>query len=319
MQIILYVWGTKNQVKWGNWHERIQIRQVPYTRFYQEFVARIFYYFWARVDSPDSFLINFLYHGETVIPKSSTINYVLHSPASLIKNRYINISSVKDEYERLSFIAVSDGVKKDAIPFLSPHPIHVIHHGIDLKKFSHKQNYKINGKIKIATVAALESWKGIQNIISSFSDPYILNKFSYDIIGEGPFESTLKEMVHDLQIESSIKFLGQIEHVESLLPSYDIYCQLSEGEAFGISVIEAMACGLPTIVSNCPPFDTLFSNEVLKVNPNSQEEIIKNLKFLKSEEVRMGYGNKGREYVHSNFSLEQMGHHYFNQIWGEAT
>jgi len=319
LQIILYVWGTKNQVKWGNWHERVQIRQVPYTRFYQEFVARIFYYFWARIDSPDSFLINFLYHGETVIPKSSTINYVLHSPASLIKNRYINISSIKKKYEKLSFIAVSDGVKKDAIPFLSPHPIHVIHHGIDLKKFPHKQNYKINGKIKIATVAALESWKGIQNIISTFSDPNISNNFAYHIIGEGPFESTLKEMVSDLHLDSSINFYGMVENVESLLPSFDIYCQLSEGEAFGISVIEAMACGLPAIVSNCPPFDILFSNEVLKVNPNSREELIQKLQSLELEEARMDFGKKGREYVYSNFTVEQMGLQYFNQIWGEAT
>lgn len=319
IQVILYVWGTKQKITWGKWHEKIKFRQVPYSRYYQKNIAKLFYSFWSRIDTPDSFLINFLYHGETVLPKSTKIHYVLHSPASLIEHRYKDISTNLNEFEKLNFIAVSEGVKAEALPFLHALPIKVIHHGIDLSIFKPKRNYFSNKKLKIVTVAALESWKGIQHIISSFSNSYISQNFTYDVIGEGPYESRLKKMVTDSQLENSIKFLGSFENVESILPAYDIYCQLSEGEAFGISVIEAMACGLPTIVSDCPPFDKLFSDEVIKVAPKSIEDIIQKLKSLESDEIREEFGLKGKQYVHSNFSLEQMGHHYFNQIWGEAT
>ena len=314
VQVVLYVWETKHQIMWGKWHEKIQIRQVPYSRYYQKIIAKIFYYFWSKIDSPNSFLINFLYHGESVLPKSSKIHYVLHSPASLIKHRYIDVSSKLIAFKNLNFIAVSEGVKAEAHPYFNSIPIKVIHHGLELSNFQPKRNYFSKNKLKIVTVAALESWKGIQHIISCFSNPHISQNFTYDIIGEGPYESILKKMVTDSQIETSVKFLGRVENVESMLPSYDIYCQLSEGEAFGISVIEAMACGLPTIVSDSPPFDKLFSNEVMKVSPNSIEEIIQKFMSLESEEIRKEFGVRGQQYVHSNFSIGQMAIKYFETL-----
>lgn len=319
MQVVLYVWESKKELKWGKWHEKIQIRQVPYTRYFQKIIAKFFYYFWSRIDSPDACIINFLYHGETVLPKSFKILYVLHSPATLIKHRYSYVSSKLNVFKNLNFIAVSESVKDEAHPYLKSLPIKVIHHGIDLSIFKSKRTYLSNKKLKIVTVAALESWKGIQHVISCFSNSHISQNFTYDIIGEGPFESNLKKMVTDSQLETSVKFLGHIENVESMLPTYDIYCQLSEGEAFGISVIEAMACGLPTIVSDCSPFDKIFSNEVIKVSPKSIEEIIQKFKFLESEKMRKDLGLKGRQFVSSNFSLEQMSKQYFSQIWGEAS
>ena len=319
MQVVLYAWETKKQIKWGKWHEKIQIRYVPYSRYFQKIIAKYFYFFWSRIDPPDSFLINFLYHGESVLPSSSKIHYVLHSPASLIKHRYTYISSKIKAFDNLNFIAVSDGVKTEAHHYLKSSPIKVIHHGIDLSIFQPKRSYYSNKKLRIVTVAALESWKGIQHIISSFSNSHISENFTYDIIGDGPYKSILKKKVVDSKLETSVIFLGHIENVESMIPSYDIYCQLSEGEAFGISVIEAMACGLPTIVSDCPPFDKIFSNEVIKVSPNSIEDIIQKFRILETEEKRKEFGLKGKEYVHSNFSLEQMSRQYFSQIWGEAT
>ena len=57
----------------------------------------------------------------------------------------------------------------------------------------------------------------------------------------------------------------------------------------------------------------------IKVSPNSIEDIIQKFRILETEEKRKEFGLKGKEYVHSNFSLEQMSRQYFSQIWGEAT
>ena len=88
LDIIIYSWENDERVNWGDWHKNIKIRKVPYLRYYQNFLAKLFYYFWVRKDSPTAVLINFLYHGEYSLPKELNFYYVLHSPASLIQHRY---------------------------------------------------------------------------------------------------------------------------------------------------------------------------------------------------------------------------------------
>lgn len=252
------------------------------------------------------------------MPKSKKIYYVLHSPASLIQHRYKYISLQKKVFRNLSFIAVSENVKQQSMPYIKPCKVHVIHHGIDLQLFTAKKDFTPNKKIRLLTVAALESWKGIQHIISIFKYSSISDRFTYDIIGKGPYEKSLKDLLTKYNIGKSISFLGSIDNVEAILPEYDIYCQLSDGEAFGISVIEAMASGLPTIVSNLPPFIEMFNNEVIKVNPYSKEEIIKSLESLLTMDKRKVLGSAGRYYVHSNFNVEKMGSDYINLLWGQG-
>ena len=50
LKIVIYTWSNKNPVNWGKWHNKIKIRKVPYSRYYQTLIAKIFYWFWIRID-----------------------------------------------------------------------------------------------------------------------------------------------------------------------------------------------------------------------------------------------------------------------------
>ena len=107
----------------------------------------------------------------------------------------------------------------------------MIHHGLDFSNIGRKTNYQQNGKLKILTVAALESWKGIQHIISAFNDIEIKQNFEYHIIGEGSYRDQLSQDIKTCNAVESVFLHGNKENVESLYCNYDIYCQLSDGEA----------------------------------------------------------------------------------------
>ena len=75
------------------------------------------------------------------------------------------------------------------------------------------------------------------------------------VIGQGPELDRLREQARDLQIECEVEFLDDVEDqatVYALLKAADIFVFPSVREGFGMSVLEAIACGLP-VVTTCAP------------------------------------------------------------------
>jgi N-acetyl-alpha-D-glucosaminyl L-malate synthase BshA len=70
------------------------------------------------------------------------------------------------------------------------------------------------------------------------------------LIGDGPDRSQCELLVRDLGIQKKVHFLGkQIDLVE-LLSASDLFLMPSQSESFGLSALEAMACGVPVISSS---------------------------------------------------------------------
>jgi glycosyltransferase involved in cell wall biosynthesis len=299
LKIIIYTWGVNDKVDWGLWDERINIRIVPYLRYYQKLIAKIFYYLWVKIDRPDNIILNFLYHGETALPAPSNIYYVLHSPASLIPHRYEYIQEKANQFNQLLFIAVSDYVKQDALPYFGKIKIEVIYHGVDLNRFNHSTDYQISGKIKLLTISALEKWKGIQDLICILADDDLKNKFDYYIIGDGPYKQELIGVINNLNLSSNVHLLGSEDRIETL------------------SLIEAMACGLPAIVYDIPPFDSLIPTHAAKKVKNKSQTMLKEylIDFVDMKE-RERIGKNGRNYVREHYSVEKMASNYYNLFIG---
>ena len=115
----------------------------------------------------------------------------------------------------------------------------------------------INKQI-LLTVCRLDPHKGVDWMLKSV--PSLKKSFpniNYVIIGDGPERSNLEKMAFTLGIRQNIRFLGYIE--ESELATWynlcDVYVMLSNElpgrtdliEGFGISFVEAAACGKPCV------------------------------------------------------------------------
>ena len=91
------------------------------------------------------------------------------------------------------------------------------------------------------------------------------------LVGSGPQEKFLRSLI-DVQNIKNIRFIGSLPQHElpQLYRSCDIYAQpaITRGDTFPLSVLEAMACGLPIIYSDLPGTHKMVTDECgIKVKP----------------------------------------------------
>jgi N-acetyl-alpha-D-glucosaminyl L-malate synthase BshA len=70
------------------------------------------------------------------------------------------------------------------------------------------------------------------------------------LIGDGPDRSECERLSRELGLYEDVKFLGKQEGLVDILNSADIFLMPSQSESFGLSALEAMACGLPVVSSS---------------------------------------------------------------------
>lgn len=75
-------------------------------------------------------------------------------------------------------------------------------------------------------------------------------EFSVSIAGEGSNKDRLIKKVHDLRLANKVVFLGNISNVKEFLAEADIFAMSSSWEGLPISLLEATAAGLPSVVTN---------------------------------------------------------------------
>ncbi len=70
------------------------------------------------------------------------------------------------------------------------------------------------------------------------------------LVGDGPDRSECERLARELDLGHSVVFLGKQEALVEILNAADLFLIPSQSESFGLSALEAMACGLPVIASS---------------------------------------------------------------------
>tara|TARA_B100000700_G_scaffold17503_2_gene17282 strand:+ start:9256 stop:10281 length:1026 start_codon:yes stop_codon:yes gene_type:complete len=107
----------------------------------------------------------------------------------------------------------------------------------------------VNRLVKVKRVAAQIE------IVAALRDRHGLN-VTLDIVGEGAEHELLVAKVEALGLGEAVHFLGGREHkdVLELYQSYDVFFATSAAEGLGLSLIEALAAGLPAFAASIPPY-----------------------------------------------------------------
>lgn len=130
------------------------------------------------------------------------------------------------------------------------HPkIHVIPNGVDCTEFKPNGAKLSQSRVTLLYVGRLEKYKNVDmaiKLVSELGDGYVLR-----IVGDGAYKHQLQRVVTSLGLQNVI-FHGVLndEELHEHLHSCDILINFSGIEAFGISVLEAMAAGKPAVVNN---------------------------------------------------------------------
>lgn len=110
-----------------------------------------------------------------------------------------------------------------------------------------------NGRLKMLIACRQEEGKGTDTVIKSL--PIVLEKFpdaSLDIVGDGTFMNSLRELVARSGLKSKVFFYGKVEQarVGDLMKRAHVFCFPTEAsEGFPKVVLEALASGLPVVTT----------------------------------------------------------------------
>lgn len=116
---------------------------------------------------------------------------------------------------------------------------------------AHPGHPKDKGCLNLMYVGRLIPEKGVQNTLYMLAELRKTVPATLTVVGDGPYRDSLEALTNTLGLEDRVRFLGQRSDVSDLLAQADIFVHLPDwAEGFGITVIEAMAAGLPCVVND---------------------------------------------------------------------
>jgi glycosyltransferase involved in cell wall biosynthesis len=205
-------------------------------------------------------------------------------------------------------IAVSDAVARHAVGLgARPETVRTIANGVDVRRFRPGTG-RDDGAVRIACVGRLIFNKGPQYLIEAA--PQILGahpEAEFVFVGDGPLRADLEARARRLGISDRVTFLGTRPDVADILQTCDILARPSLLEGMPLTVLEAMACGLPVVATPVSGTAELVRDGesglfVRPADPASLARAI--LRLIEDEPMRKAQGMRGRHIAEHGYSWD---------------
>jgi glycosyltransferase involved in cell wall biosynthesis len=137
------------------------------------------------------------------------------------------------------------------------------------------------------------------------------------LIGEGPQREELFGLISDLGFRYKICLPGSFDEIDDVLAAADLFVLPSYSEGMSLSLLEAMAAGLPVVASDIPGNRALVTHERegLLAPPGDAQRLAAAIAQVLSAPARgVALGAAGRSRVSEHFSLEKMARQHLELI-----
>lgn len=151
------------------------------------------------------------------------------------------------------FLCISEFMKEWTIEHLdaSPKDCTIVSNAVDTELFSPKSVEKGNSNFHLIAVGKLNYNKNQQFLVRVVAELLELGvKSDLTLLGSGAEESKLKELAAELGISERVHYPGTVDNPEDYLNKADVLVHASHYEAFGLVLLEAMACSKPVVCFN---------------------------------------------------------------------
>jgi glycosyltransferase involved in cell wall biosynthesis len=175
--------------------------------------------------------------------------------------------------KRCLMVGVSSEVLRDFDKWVGlKGPSVVLYNFIDDKFFATqpKTGFTKDG-LRLVAVGNLRWQKNYTYITAAFKT--MSPAVSIDIYGEGVLRDELQSSIDEHKL--AVHLCGHHHQLETILPRYDMLVMCSFYEGFSLGLMEAMACGLPPILSKLPVLEEAAGDSALYVNINDPSDLVR--------------------------------------------
>ena len=138
-----------------------------------------------------------------------------------------------------------------------------------------------NGTFKMVAVGNLKEAKNYPYLIEAFKK--MPKNVHLDIYGSGPLQEQLQNEIDAHQL--NVKLCGVRDDINNVLPNYDAFIMSSIFEGQPISLLEAMACGMPAILSDIPVLREATNNMAIFYDLNNVNDLIEKVTAIANHQV----------------------------------
>jgi len=201
---------------------------------------------------------------------------------------------------------------RDTVPGGTRIPVQVVHHGVDLDRFSPAAG-RDDGRVPaLVSVGRLVEKKGFDDLLRALAR--IDAPFSLRIYGDGPLHDELVRLRDELGLADRVDFLGgrDSDEIVAALTGADAFVltptTTEDGDRDGIPnvLVEAMACGLPVVTTTAGGITELVDHDVngLLSDPEDVVAIAGSIgEVLADPEQRRRLGAAGRRAVEADYDV----------------
>ena len=217
-------------------------------------------------------------------------------------------------------VGVSDGVRKSAISFygLDAEKTQTIYNGFDLDQIRSLADeacpIELRGDestFRIACIGRLQREKGVDVLLAALRIAVHergLRQLQLVLAGDGPDAGMLGSLCRESNLDEFVTFAGFQQNPYAILSRCNLLCLPSRYEGMPNALIEALACGLPAIASNCPhgPQEILTSEQFGQLVTSEDEHALAQAIELAAERPTTEVDREARiESVEARFSISR--------------
>lgn len=167
--------------------------------------------------------------------------------------------------------------------------VRVIHNFVDVELF--RPDASEPGRERPPTVVHVSNFRPVKRV------PWLVRAFARAsegsdarlvLVGDGPDLPACRALVHELGIGARVSILGERDALPELLSNADVFALSSSEESFGLSALEAMACGTPVVATRVGGVAEVVEHEQqgLLVEPDDLEGFARGLRELTRDRDR---------------------------------
>lgn len=202
--------------------------------------------------------------------------------------------------------------------------VNILHNAIDTSIFQYKKSYRLkirnelhikNNAVVIGHIGRFYEQKNHVFLIKIFEEICKINKDALLLlVGNGPLEGNIREMIKKRHLENRVIFLGVRSDIDQILSAMDVFVLPSLYEGMPNVVIEAQATGLPVVLSDTITREVNITGLVDFCSLSETENV-----WAKKVLSKIGIKRESREqqFINEQYDIQSVADQFIKIIFGE--
>jgi glycosyltransferase involved in cell wall biosynthesis len=195
-----------------------------------------------------------------------------------------------------------------------------IPNGVSTAGVAPKTDYSLHHPVRLVFVGRLHPQKGLEVLLKALrrlrDDG---SEVGVTLVGDGPQKMQLKNLASELGIRPHVKFAGESSDVQDYLRDADVFVLPSKAEGISNALLEAMAQGLPVVVSDIPGNAEVVDDEKTGIvfHRDDVSSLAARLQsLLQDQALRQELGDAARREIDARYAIGRIAERYIGVYQG---